>query len=86
MGKKFRIRLKPYHDATGKSPYAVADELGLSKNTVRRYVEQDDVLVGRLDPSVLILAAYYGCSWQEVVDVIDADDEGELKTPIAIPA
>lgn len=86
MAKRFVVRLKPFHDATGKTAYAVAEELGMSKNTVRRYVEEEAVAVGRLDPSIITLTNYYGCRWQDVVEIEEVSDDPEIKPLLAAPA
>lgn len=85
MTPKFRVRLKKVHDESGLSPYAIAKELGMSKNTVRRYVEVDEVVTEKFEGTLLALILYYGVDWRdpEIVDVIE---DPELKNPLLASA
>jgi transcriptional regulator with XRE-family HTH domain len=87
--KKFKVSLKEAHEKTGLSIYEVAKQLGMSKNTVLRFVEDKPAIVGRLDSAVLILAEFYKVSWKDVVEEVsdeDSSEEGQTKTLLAIPA
>lgn len=82
--KTFEVRLKQIHKQHGKSVPDVADALGMSHNTVGRYVNKDFVTVRRLDTTVVLLARYYGVDWKDVVSVVEEITESpESKNPIA---
>lgn len=78
------IKLKDAHEKSGLTAYAVAKELNLNANTVRKYVNQDNVMQ-YIPVHVIQLAEFYGVDWRssEIVEVIE---EEEIKTPLAIPA
>lgn len=81
------IKLKDAHAAKGESIYQVAKNLNMNYNTAKRFVTQD-VIVEKMPPDVLRLAAYYGCNLQDVVWVIEVQDDeedssGQLKTVLA---
>lgn len=85
---RYRIRLKSIHDKSGENIYEIAEKLGISKNTARRYVEQDEALVAKPDNALLALIHHYGAEFHEVVDYVIVDDEprGQNKTPLAASA
>lgn len=77
-----RIKLADAHKRSGKSVYAVSKELGIPYNNVKRYVTEE-VLVELIPADVLRLAAYYGLQWQQVVELVEANEDqtsGQLKT------
>ncbi|GIL09305.1 MAG: hypothetical protein BroJett033_8160 [Chloroflexota bacterium] len=82
---KFRVKLKAAHAATGLSPYAVAKRTGVAQNTVKKYVEVDEVITERLESSLLVLMAFYGVDWRSP-SVVEVIEDEELKAPIAVPA
>lgn len=78
--KKFRVRIKQAHDATGLSVYAVTKETGLSYNTVKKYVLPEQVIADYLPTEVLKLVEYYGLDWRNpaVLELVEVDpDEPE---------
>lgn len=82
---KFRISLKEAHDKVGLSPYIVGRKLNLSTNTVRRYVEEDEVFVGKLEADVFMkLVNFYGVDWRdpEVFTIVKDDEDPESETPL----
>lgn len=89
---KLLIKLKAVHEASGRSQYSVAKATGISLNTVKKYignkVEGEGVEAGYLPIEVIALCKHYGVDWRDpaIVEVIEADDEDELKAPLAIPA
>jgi transcriptional regulator with XRE-family HTH domain len=80
--KKFKVSLNDAHKKTGLSVYQVAEKLGMSKNTVEKYVRTKPVIVGRLDGAVLVLSQFYGVDWKDVVEIV-SDEEGQAKTLLA---
>lgn len=76
---KFVIKLKPLHEHTGLSPYAVAKRINVAQNTVRKYVDTDEVVSDRLESAVLVMCRFYGADWRdpEVISVVDEDPEME---------
>ena len=83
---KVLIKLKDAHEKSGLSAYAVAKELNLNGNTVRKYVQQDNVMQ-YIPVHVIQLAKFYGVDWRdpEIVEVIEesGDDSPETKTLLA---
>lgn len=81
---KFKIRLLAIHKAKRVSVYRVCKDTGLVQNTVRRYLATDEVIVGRLDGSVVQLAKYYGKDWRDIVEVVQVEDEEdpEIQNPL----
>jgi len=73
--QKFSITLKPIHEKTGLSPYMVAKRLGVSQTTVRKYVDNDEVVQAFVPIVVVQLADFYGVNWRDpaIVNVIDAE-------------
>lgn len=76
---QWRIRLRPHltDEQKAMSPYAIADELGMSRNTARRYLENDEVVISQLNPVVSILAEYFGINVFDIVAVVTEDDEAQ---------
>lgn len=73
-----------------ESPYKIAKKLGMSKNTVRRYMETDEELTIQISASIGILARYFGLDEHKVFTLIeaasdneDASPEGQRKTLLA---
>lgn len=75
---KFIVKLQPLHIASGLSAYRVAKDLGISKSTVGRYIEQESVEVAKIETNVVRMAEYYGAHWKDVVEVIEEEDEEPL--------
>lgn len=75
MSNKFKISLQKPHADSGKTPYRVAKDLSISKATVHRYVDHDEVILSKLESVVLDMAEYYGVNWRDVVEVISEDEE-----------
>ncbi|MEL6526428.1 MAG: hypothetical protein AAFQ07_12045 [Chloroflexota bacterium] len=83
---KFKIRLKHVHDKTGLSPYAVAKEVAPSENTVRKYVDEDEVISTYIPNSIVELCNFYGVDWRDptIVEAIMEEPSEEIrKTPTA---
>jgi hypothetical protein len=76
---EWRIRLRPHlsEDQLNTSVYDIADELGLSKTTVYRFMQTDEVITNKLSPNVAMLAEYFGLTLIDVVSVIVDEDEDE---------
>lgn len=87
--KKFIIKLKEAHDATGLTPYAVSKQVkGVSYNTVRKYASHDEVEAATIPVEVILLADFYGLDWRDpdVIEVIEeapGDEQGQSETPLA---
>lgn len=79
MTLKWVIRIKALHDKTGLSPYMVAKESGVAQNTVKKYVEEEEVIVERFENTLLALLRFYGADWRDpkVADVIEVDESEE---------
>lgn len=73
---KFRIRLKQVHDKTGLSGYAVAQKTALAENTVRKYVDNDEVISASVFGVVIELCNFYGVDWRDP-KIIQPFIEGE---------
>lgn len=80
---RFIIRLKAAHDQTGLTAYAVAKELGLNQNTVRKYISED-VVAEMLPAYIVDLARFYGLELRDVIQIIETDEDPEIKTPLAV--
>ncbi len=72
-GRRFRIHLDEAHRKTGLTVYAVAKQLGLNQNTVRKYVSAG-VECELIAPDVAMLAAFYGVALADAVELVEADD------------
>lgn len=85
MKQIFRIRLKPAHEQMGLTAYAVAKALGLSQTTVRKYVDNDEVLSSYVPSVVITLAKFYGVDWRDPA-VVEVQEEGvsspEMRTAL----
>lgn len=88
MKRKFVIRLKPIHEKTGLSPYAVAKKINAVQNTVRKYVDSDEVVTDRLESVVLELCDFYGVDWRDpsIVEVVGELEESPESESLLIPA
>lgn len=84
---RFLINLKDAHEKSGLTAYAVAKRLNLNESTVRKYATQV-VETTELLSHVLLMADFYGVDWHDpaIVQVIEEDDEGQMKAPLAVPA
>lgn len=73
----WRISLKPHlsEEQLQISVYEIAEELGMSKTTVYRFLQSDAVVTNQLSPNVALLAQYYGLDISDVVKLISKDDE-----------
>lgn len=87
----WRISLKPLLSDEQKleSPYGIAKKLGMSKNTVIRYVDSDVEYTDKLSPSVGLLARYFNIDVHKIIELVEAPDnednpEGQRKTLLAI--
>lgn len=84
---KWRVRLKPLlsDKQLQESPYKIADTLGMSKNTVRKYMEIDEEITPLLSSNVGILARYFGIDEHRVIELVEVSEETEeeIKTPLA---
>ncbi len=78
---KFRINLQPAHAKSGKTAYAVAKELGLNQNTVRKYATEI-VVTDWLPAHVIQLADFYGVDWRDPL-VVEVTEDPELKGLLA---
>ncbi len=93
---RFMVRLAGVHAKSGKTVYRVAKDLGMSYNTVRKYV-LTDVECELIPPEVMRLAAYYGLTWEQAVSIIEeadvdaditppVDEDPQIKNLLAVPA
>ena len=87
----WQVRLKPLlsDEQLQQSPYEIAKELGMSKNTVIRYMETESETTQLLSPSVGVLARYFGLNEHEVIQLVEVtedEDEDNKKTPLAATA
>ena len=78
---KFKINLQKPHANSGVTPYRVAKDLGISKSTVHRYVDADQVILSKVESVVVEMANYYGVNWIDVVEVVSDDEEEEVSLP-----
>lgn len=76
---RFRIKLGEIHKQTKLSPYMVAKQTGLAQNTVRKYVEVDEIVVDYIPSSLITLTGFYGVDWRDpaIIEVIEAEDAVE---------
>ncbi len=79
---KFRVRLKAVHEQTGLTHYAVAKRANVAINTVVRYTSADEMVLDRVETSLVRLLAAYGLDWRDssVVEVVEDDDFSETQT------
>ncbi len=87
----WQVRLKPLlsDEQLKQSPYEIAKELKMSKNTVIRYMETDSETTQLLSPSVGVLARYFGLDEHEVIQLVEVtedEESGNKKTPLAATA
>lgn len=77
--KQFKVKLRAVHQASGLTAYAVAKLTNVAINTVKRYAENEEVVLAHVPPAVVTLAEFYGVDWRDpkVVEVI----EGGASTP-----
>jgi len=87
---KFVVKLKPVHDKTGLSYYAVSKLSGVVINTVKKYSAADRLEAHRFDISVVKLCRFYGVDWRDpqYVEIMEdgeeeADVDEETKTLLA---
>lgn len=68
---RFLIKLKQAHENKGLTPYAVAKQLGLNQNTVRKYATEE-IEADVLPAHVIQLANFYGVDWRDpaIIEVI----------------
>jgi hypothetical protein len=89
MPKKmiWRVCLKPLlsDEQLRESPYEIADKLGMSKNTVKRYMDNDEEFTIQVSANVGILARYFGLDEHKVFQLVEtaSDIEGQRKTLLA---
>ena len=81
---KFRIDLRDVHRKSGKTAYAVARDLNLNKNTVRKYLTEV-VETDWLPSNFIQITEYLGIDWREVVITIE-DKDPKTKPLLALPA
>ncbi len=74
----WKISLKPHLTDEQKdiSPYEIAKELGMSKNTVINYMENDEVTATYLSSRVGALARYFGVDEMKVIRLEEVSEEG----------
>lgn len=75
MSKRYLIHLKDALKKSGLTPYSVAKQLGLNKNTVRKYLEQD-VTAEYLPTHVIDIVEFLGLDWRnpDVIEVIEVEE------------
>lgn len=76
MSHKFRVRLGQIHNKSGLTQYAVIRDTGINKNTVRRYIRDDEVLVDKIEIPLILLIQFYGLDWHDpaVLDFVEVED------------
>lgn len=76
MSHKFRVRLGKAHRESGLTQYAVIRDTGINKNTVRRYIRDDEVLVDKIETPLIMLIGFYGLDWHDpaVLDIVEVDE------------
>lgn len=81
---KFIVRLKSVHDKTGLTAYAVARKVNASENTVRKYVDSDNVVSSSIFGVVIELCNFYGVDWRDpnIVETLIENDEDEDEAEI----
>jgi transcriptional regulator with XRE-family HTH domain len=86
--RRFRIKLRAAHEATGLTPYRVAKETGIAQATVRKYIERNSIEADYLPLTVIRLAEYYGVDWRNpsVIEVIEDESDPEISTPLLASA
>jgi len=75
---KFRVKLHDLHWKSGRTVYRVAKDLGISRATVHRYVDNPIVEVDRVELCVVQMASYFGVHWKDVVEVIEQEEDTAL--------
>lgn len=87
LKKRFRLHLQAIHKQSGFSVYDVAEALGMSKNTVWKYVRPDVVEFDYLPSTVLDLCEFYGVDWRDksILEVFEESTEGQQK-PLLVAA
>jgi len=84
---QFKVKLKPVHEKSGLSKYRVQKDLNLSYNTISRYVDEPEVVVGFISPEVVGMCTYYGVDWRDpaIIELIE-NEETESESPLLAPA
>ncbi len=83
----WRIRLRSHlsEEQLQQSPYEIAKLLGMSKNTVRRYMMTDEELTVQLSASLGILARYFGLDEHDVIELIEVASAEDVQTKTQLP-
>lgn len=81
----------PYKDRNGDSKLTyghIAKKVGLSANTVWKYLSQHSIIVPEISNAVLVLANYFGVDWRDIVESVEdtEEPEPEIKTPLLASA
>lgn len=84
MAKRFKVRLKAAHDATGLTAYAVWKQTGVAINTVEKYTQQDELVADYIPATVIRLAEFYGLDWRDP-KVIEVVEDPEMESPLLVP-
>lgn len=69
----FRVRLGKLLRAAG-TIYRASRDTKLHFNTVKRYYEEDEVYVAKIDGAIYSLARYVDRDWKDVTDFIPEED------------
>lgn len=88
MAYKWQVSLKPHlsEEQRLESPYKIAKDLGMSKNTVIRYMESDEEMGVYLSSNVGALAKYFDVDIHKIiklVEVFEDEKEGQEETLLA---
>lgn len=77
MAPRFRIHLQDAHKDKGLSPYKVALLTNVAQNTIKKYVEPEEVVVERIEGVLVSLIEFYGLDWRDpaVIEVIESPVE-----------
>jgi hypothetical protein len=85
--KRFKIKLRRYFTPLGISYYKVSKATGVTQNTARRYLMEDEVMIDRLEPHMFLIAEFFGLGFNDIkefVEIVESPDPGETKTPLAL--
>jgi hypothetical protein len=85
--KRFKIKLRRYFTPLGISYYKVSKATGVTQNTARRYLMEDEVMIDRLEPHMFLIAEFLGLGFNDIKEFVEiveeSPDSGEIKTPLA---
>lgn len=86
MSRRFKIKLTKPFKKTGMTAYAIAKEIDVAENTIRKYVNEE-IVVDYIPMTVVRIAEYLGVDWRDskVIEVIEekGGESPKKKAPLA---